>query len=95
MQIGSTRNARATASTRAWLGLKPGVVFHAGRATAHPDACPLCSAAPAGARHLAQGLDTLLTDGAPAPAAAPALAAARAFSAGNGFLPGLLVDRVA
>ena len=40
-------------------------------------------------------IDDLLCEDAPLPAPARALAAARAFAAGNGYLPGLIVDRLA
>lgn len=41
------------------------------------------------------GIGDLLCDPAALPSPARATAAARAFSAGNGFLPGLIVDRFA
>jgi hypothetical protein len=95
MQIGPMRNARtAAAAAQAWFRTDPRMT-RAPRRTPHaPDpACPHCRAAPAGARPLAQSLDGLLADGAPAISAARISDAARAFAEGNGFLPGLLVDR--
>jgi hypothetical protein len=44
-------------------------------------------------RRVASGLEGLLTEGTAAPHPSPALAAAQAFSAGDGFLPGQMIDR--
>ncbi len=44
-------------------------------------------------RRLATSLDTLLGDGVPVRDPTRARAAARAFAAGDGFLPGQLIDR--
>jgi hypothetical protein len=46
-------------------------------------------------RPLAASLDALLCDGAPVSARPAALEARRGFGAGNGFLPGQIVDRSA
>ena len=46
-------------------------------------------------RPIASGLEELRWDGTPVPAAARIVAAARAFAAGNGYLPGQIVDRSA
>jgi hypothetical protein len=95
MQIGPMRNARAAAAAaHSWLNCDPRVTRQPRRGTrAHDPACPHCRAAPAGARSLAHSLDALLADGAPALSPARVADAARAFAEGNGFLPGLLVDR--
>jgi len=44
-------------------------------------------------RRVAAGLEGLLTDGARVAQPNPALSAARAFAAGDGFLPGQIIDR--
>lgn len=95
MQIGPMRNARAAAAAaHSWLNCDPRDTRHPPRGIHVPDpACPHCRATPAGARSLAQSLDRLLADGAPALSPARVTDAARAFAEGNGFLPGLLVDR--
>jgi hypothetical protein len=46
-------------------------------------------------RPVASGLEDLRWDGTPVPAPARVVAAARAFAAGNGYLPGQIVDRSA
>lgn len=46
-------------------------------------------------RPIASGLEELRWDGTPVPAPARIVAAARAFAAGNGYLPGQIVDRSA
>ncbi|HMQ95555.1 MAG TPA: hypothetical protein PKA33_09910 [Amaricoccus sp.] len=55
-----------------------------------------CDRAPdAPPRPIASGQEELCWDGTPVPAAARIVAAARAFAAGNGYLPGQIVDRSA
>lgn len=57
---------------------------------------PVGAARPAPAprpRRVASGLQGLLMEGPPPPHPAPARSAARAFSAGDGFLPGQMIDR--
>jgi len=57
---------------------------------------PISHAAPRpDPRPLAGGLDGFLCDGAPVTARPAALEARRGFAAGNGFLPGQIVDRSA
>jgi hypothetical protein len=97
MQIGPMRNARAAAAAaHARATCDPRVTQRPRRSAHVPDpACPHCRAAPAGARSLAQSLEALLADGTPALSPARVTDAARAFAAGNGYLPGLLVDHLA
>ncbi len=76
------RRAQASAAARVLalaLGLEP---LRAARPAPRPQP-----------RRLAAALDGLLTDGAPVRPLAPARAAAAAFRAGDGFLPGQMIDR--
>lgn len=82
MSSGLGMRARAAVPGRRWT-----VTLGLGEAPApRPAPRPL-------PRRVAAGLESLLTDGAPVRPLAPALYAAQAFSAGDGFLPGQIIDR--
>jgi YcdC-like protein len=68
---------------------------HAKRRRLRPAEAPRPAPSARAAAGQRRPIDRLDGDGAPLPAAARAAAAARAFAAGNGYLTGLIVDRLA
>ncbi len=82
--------------TRAALAPDLGVLARARSLGVVLAVAPVTALRPAPAprpRRVASGLQDLLTEGAAPPHPRPAWAAARAFSAGDGFLPGQIIDR--